>query len=110
MEILIDDNYCIITPFSPKLLREDVERLKYEINNNTNKKIGIDLSYVNESVIDFFELLKQMTNICLFNVQSDIFVLLTAMNYDKLTKIYISENDFKSSTRQLIKRNFQLVQ
>lgn len=109
MEIINNEEFCIITPLSPKILKEDVTRLRLEIGSFVDKKIGLNLLFVKECTIEFFELLMNFTNIELFNLQSDIFALMLSMNLDKLTKIYISEDDFKLSQHQLISRKFKLV-
>jgi hypothetical protein len=109
MEIIINDTHCIITPLSKKLTRNDVERLKQEIYSIDNKKIGLNLLCVNECTIEFFDLIKNIKNLGLFNINSDLFAILLSMNFDKVTKLYVCENDFIDEARQLLARKFQIV-
>jgi hypothetical protein len=112
MEIRSNRYTYIIAPLSEKLDRYEASRIEAEIKNES-REVAIDLNYVKDCSIEFIETLKKLTNtktIGIFNIPSDIFVLFNIMNVDKLVKLYVSELDFKSSQRQLINRQFKLVQ
>ena len=78
-----------------------------------NKEESEDNACKIEHVIsnEFFDRLKKLTNkeLGLFNIPSDIFVLLNVMDIDKTAKLYVSEMDFEEDLRQLINRKFALI-
>ena len=108
MEIKYIDKNCIITPLSPRLDKREVNRLISELAENNLSKIGLNLDFVKDCTIDFFENLKSK-EISLFNVPSDIFSLLNIMNYTKEFTIYANEIDFLDNKREIINRKFQIV-
>ena len=110
MEIKKSDKYCIITPLSPKLNAREAKRLSDELNCYSNFDIlGLDLSLVSDCTIEFIETIKGFGNVGLFNIQSDIFALLTSMNLDKSLKLFVSEIDFLNNSHRLINRKFSIV-
>ena len=109
MEIKIFNNTCIITPLSPLLDEREVKRLNMEINEYKNFKIGLDLSFVENCNIDFFESLNNIKNINLFNIPINIFSIINLMNLDKKISLYSSELDFIENKRQLLNRKFHLI-
>ena len=109
MEIKTSDNFCIITPFSPKLVEKEAKKLFAEILRNKNLKMGIDMSFVKECTIEFIDVLSKIGDIGLFNVTSDIFVLFNIMNVDKKINLFVSELDFKADKHQLLNRRFCLI-
>ena len=109
MEIKTSDNFCIITPFSPKLDKKEATKLFAEIIRNKNLKMGIDMSFVEECTIEFIELISQIGNIGIFNVTSDVFVLFNVMNVDKKINLFVNEIDFKADKHQLLNRKFCLI-
>ncbi len=109
MEIKTSDNFCIITPFSPKLDEKEAKKLFAEILRNKNLKMGIDMSFVKECTIEFIDVLSKIGDIGLFNVTSDIFVLFNIMNVDKKINLFVSELDFKADKHQLLNRRFCLI-
>lgn len=106
MEIRETEKYYIITPLSPKLSERESLKLEAEILNSSNKRVGIDLSFVQDCTIDFINRLVNHRNISLFNIPSDIFALLTSMNLDKTFALFVSEMDFTDNRHQLLNRKF----
>lgn len=109
MEINVKDNCYIITPLSPKLTHRETQRLNTELQNIENYKVALDMSLVKDCTFDFIEEIKNYKNISLFNINSDIFAILTSMNLDKKLKLFVSELDFLNDKHQLINRKFTLV-
>ena len=105
MEIRESEKYYIITPLSPKLGARESSRIGEEIAENT-KKIGIDMSFVQDCTIDFINQLVNFKNVSLFNISSDIFAILTSMNLDKSVPLFVSEIDFIDDRHQLLNRKF----
>ena len=111
MEIRENDKICIFTPLASMLDKNESKRL-FELLNSETRKIAIDLCNVNDCSIDFIFDLKDFLSgkkLGIFNIQSDIFVLFNTMNIDKIAELFVSEIDFISEKRQLLKRNFKLV-
>lgn len=109
MEIRENEKYCIITPLSPKLDFRQVSRIGEEINIRPYTQIGLDLSFVKDCTIDFIEGVKDLKNLSIFNIPSDIFAILNCMNLDKELDLYVSEEDFTSQKHRLINRRFSVV-
>ena len=108
MEINLSDKYCIIKPLSPKITKREAERLIDEAKNQ-EKNLAFDMSFVNDCTIDFIELARNIKNLSLFNINSDIFSLILSMNLDKKFKLFVSELDFLEDRHQLINRKFSIV-
>ncbi len=109
MEIKVFNNTCIITPLSPVLDEREIKRLITEIKEYKNFKIGINLSFVQNCNIKFFESIMNNKNINLFNIPINIFIIINLMNIDKKIKLFSSELDFIENKRQLLNRKFQLI-
>ncbi|MBR1776933.1 hypothetical protein IJ750_07670 [bacterium] len=109
MEISISDKYCIITPLSPKIQNSDIKRLSDIINQCKNFNIGLDMSTVKDCTIDFFENIRKFNNISLFNIPSDIFVILTIMKLDKTINLYVTKEDFIKSYHRVLTRNLKSI-
>jgi len=109
MEIINKDNYCIITPLSNKLDKRESSRLEEEIENNHNKQIGLDLSFVQDCTIEFIDTLVKIKNLSIFNIHSDIFTIFLSMNLDKTVNLFVSESDFIEKKHKLLNRKFRLV-
>ena len=107
MEIRESEKYCIITPLSPKLDERQTQRLISEIVSS-EKRVGIDMSYVKDCTIDFINRLTKL-NLSLFNIQSDIFALLLNMDMDKTWDLFVSEMDFTENKHRLLNRKFNIV-
>lgn len=108
MEIRESEKYYIVTPLSPKLGARESSRLEDEIVGN-NKRIGIDMSFVQDCTIEFINELVNLKNISLFNISSDVFAILTSMNLDKSVPLFVSELDFMNNKHRLLNRKFSLV-
>lgn len=109
MEIKIFNDTCIITPLSPLLDEREIKRINLKINEHKNFKIGVDLNFVQNCNISFFENITNKKNINLFNIPINVFAIINLMNLDKKIKLFSSELDFIENKRQLINRNFQLI-
>ena len=109
MEIRISEQFCILTPLSPKLGDYDTARLAEEIMKHPGFKIGLDLSYVNDCTVDFIDMIRSLKSIGLYNIPSDIFALLNIMDIDKTVGLYVSEADFKSEKHRLLNRKFSVI-
>lgn len=109
MEIITTNDSCIITPLSPKLDSREIQRITAEISSINTQKIGLDLKYVKECSAVFFNKLKKFNNLSIFNINSDIFALITLMNIDKALKIYVSELDFSENKRQILNRRLRVL-
>ncbi len=104
-----DYDFCrIITPLCLMLDKYETKRVKEELSN-IRKRVGIDMSYVKDCTIDFINELINIENISLFNISSDIFVLLINMNLDKKCQLYVSESDFIENKNQLLNRKLSLI-
>ncbi len=111
MEIRDNENICILAPMSSKLDRSQCLRLSERVLND-NRKIAIDLKFVQDCTIDFIETLKNISSIKkigIFNIPSDIFVLFNVMGIDKNLKLFVCEPDFEEDSRQLINRQFSVL-
>ena len=110
MEIRENSKVCILTPLVAKLDSYSIKRIFDRIGKES-RRVAIDMNYVQECSVEFFDRLKNLTNneLGLFNISSDIFVLLNVMDIDKTAKLYVSEMDFEEDSRQLINRKFALV-
>ncbi len=109
MEIKLADNCCIITPLSPKLTEYETSRLNEELQNIQDCRVALDMSCVNDCTIDFIDEIKQYRGMSLFNINSDVFAILTSMNLDKILNLFVSEMDFINDKHQLINRKFSIV-
>ena len=67
------------------------------------------MSCVNDCTIDFIDEIKQYRGMSLFNINSDVFAILTSMNLDKILNLFVSEIDFINDKHQLINRKFSIV-
>ena len=83
MEIKDNNKVCIITPLSPKLDKREALRLIKEFAST--RKLS------------------------LFNISSDMFVIINFFNLDKIFNLYVSELDFEEEKHQLLNRKFSLV-
>jgi anti-anti-sigma regulatory factor len=110
MEIRDNDKICIIAPLSAKLDKRKISKIISMVINE-KRNVALDLTYVQDCAIEFIEELKNLANkeLSIFNIPSDIFVLFNIMNVDKSIKLYVSEQDFKENSRQLINRQFAIV-
>jgi hypothetical protein len=111
MEIRETDNIYILTPLSPKMDKRETQRLFSNITIK-NKKIALDLAYVQDCTIDFLEKLKAFAldnEIGIFNIPSDLFTLFNFMGLDKSVGLFVSESDFVENARRLINRKFSVL-
>jgi len=113
MEIAENENYCFITPLSPKLDSRESTRI-FDILTNVNKnlKIGINLEYTHECSIEFIETIKSFSenrNIGIFNIPPEIFILFNICKLDKITDLYNLQSDFEDKKYKLINRNFSVI-
>ena len=109
MEITLKDNCRIITPLSQKLTDRETQRLSEELINCYEERTALDMSFVNDCTIDFIEEIRMHKGISLFNINSDVFAILTSMNLDKTLNLFVSEMDFINDRHQLINRKFSIV-
>jgi hypothetical protein len=109
MEINVKDNCYIITPLSSKLTKRETLRLNTELCNVQGFRVALDMSFVQDCTFEFIEEIKKYKNISLFNINSDIFAILTSMNLDKKLQLFVSEFDFMSDKHQLLNRKFTLI-
>ena len=109
MEIKETEKYCIITPLSPVMDLRQSSRIGSEIEIRPYSNIGLDMSFVKDCTIEFIEKIKSFKNLSLFNIPSDIFVMLNCMNLDKKLNLYVSEIDFEEKKHRLLNRNFCIV-
>ena len=61
---------------------------------------------------EFFNQIKEFAltrKLSLFNISSDIFVIINFFNLDKIFNLYVSELDFEEEKHQLLNRKFSLV-
>ena len=111
MEIRENDKLCIFAPLSAVLNKQESDRL-FENIRKDSRRVAIDLSFVTDCTIDFISSLlniAKVKDIGLFNISSDIFVLLNNMNVDKKVNLYVSELDFTENSRQLLNRKFSII-
>lgn len=108
MEIQTLQKHCILIPLSPKLDEYQVARLEEEIKTHPDLTVGIDLSFVEDCTIEFFEAVK-LLKAGIFNIHSDIFSLFNMMNLDKSVALYSTEEDFLLDRHRLLNRKFSVV-
>lgn len=110
MEIRENKNVCIIAPICSKLDKYKTQRILERVRKES-RHVAIDLGYVKDCTMDFIEGILTCANkdLGIFNIPSDIFVLFNVMNLDKFVKLYVSEMDFETSSRQLINRKFSII-
>ena len=110
MEIRENNKVCIIAPLSEKIDKTICKKIFSRIQAE-KRKVAIDLEYIQDFTIDFIESLRQCENrdLGLFNIPSELLVLLNNMNIDKSVRLYVSELDFEENTRQLINRKFAII-
>ena len=110
MEIKIVEKHCIITPLSPCLNEWELSRLIPELKKHSQFKIGLDLSFVQDCTFNFIEFLLNFKELNLFNIPSNIFVILNCMKLNNLLNLFVSEQDFLTSSHRLVMRDFYLVE
>ena len=108
MEIKTSQKFCIITPLTPKMDLRETARLMNEIQNFSDKTIGIDLSFVEDCTIEFIEAIKK-SKAGIFNIHSDIFSIFNFMNLDKCINLFNTEEDFMLNKRRLLNRKFCII-
>ena len=111
MEIRENNTHYILAPLSKKIDARESNRIFKEIEDE-QREIALDLNYVEDCSIDFYDKLKtlaQKKKIGIYNIPSDIFVILNTMQLDKYVNLYVSKLDFEENARRLINRNFALV-
>ncbi len=112
MEIKTSELFCILTPLSPKLDKREAARIFQEADSNKTKLIGLDLSFVQDCSIDFYEELSSFAKnsfIGLFNIPSEIFTIFNVMNLDKEVSLFVNEIDFKANKHRILNRKFCIV-
>lgn len=107
-----DDYENTIVYFDRQLLSDDeVLRLKtFLLKNSPSKRIAIDLGNIKIAHNCFFAMLKEFAaskKLSLFNIPTDVNLLLYLMNYNSYIKLYVNEMDFIDQKRELIYRNFR---
>lgn len=109
MEIKLSDKYCILAPTVKKIDAEESKLIENELSYYKEVKIALDMEAVQELTIDFIEKISKFTNLSFFNINSDVFALLTFMKLDKCLNLYVTEEDFVTGTHRVLSRNFTLV-
>ena len=109
MEIIENEDFCIITPLTYKLDARETTKILAEINTHPNKKIGLDLSMVIDCTNDFINQLNNIRNLSVFNIPSNIFVLFCIMQFDKSLNLFASKIDFIEDKRRILNRKFTLI-
>lgn len=112
MEIKTSELFCILTPLSPKLDKREAARLFHEAELNKAKIVGLDLSFVQDCTIDFYEELSNFAKksfIGLFNIPSEIFTIFNVMNLDKDVNLFVNEIDFKDNKHRILNRKFRIA-
>ena len=109
MEIVLKNNCRIITPLSSKLTDREAQRLSEELINCYEDRTALDMSFVQDCTNEFIDEISMHKGISLFNINSDVFAVLTSMNLDKTLKLFVSEMDFFADKHQLINRKFGIV-
>ena len=111
MEIRDNNSVYILAPLSPVLDKNEAKRVFFNLEQET-RRIALDLSYVVDCTADFFEALNEFSKkkeVSLFNITSDIFVLLNSLGLDRCIKLFVSELDFEENSREIVNRRFSLV-
>lgn len=112
MEITLSKHHCIIKPFAKKIDLRECKRILEAVADVRGNALGFDLSFVEECSFEFIDYLKNISSeieISLYNIPSDVFVLLSFMKLDKSVKLFVNEIDFKASSHQLIMRKFSVL-
>ncbi len=109
MEIITNNEYCIITPFAQKADKYEMERIYHTVSACHAKRVALNLGYVKDCTIDFLEGLGKIENISLFNIPSDIFVIINCMNLDRIFNLYVSKLDFINKKRRILNRKFSVI-
>lgn len=101
----------VVAPDSKELEAKEIRELKKTINGKKEMRIGLDMESVQSLKNGFLDLIKSEFNrqkISLFNLKSELFVLLSLLKYDKYVNVYADINDFVNDDRVLVKRNFKV--
>lgn len=109
MEIQLSDKYCILAPTTKKIGAEESKLIEKELSYYKGVKIAIDMEAVQEMTFDFIAKITKFANLSLFNINSDIFTLLTFMKLDKCLNLYVTKEDFITDSHRVLSRNFRLV-
>ena len=113
MTILMQFNQTIYKKEIVFLINEnfvdDMLMLKIIKNIPSNKKIGLDMSNVQN--VDSPILIKYLleNKIKLFNLQSEVLTYFSLILKDGFLKSFISYSDFSENKRELIKRHFLIA-
>ncbi len=92
-EKIIDDNFC--------------EKILNKIQNN--KKIGLDMTKVQDICSQKFISCLINNKFRLFNLQSELLAYLAIVLKDGFLKSYINYEDFSKNKRELIKRHLLIT-
>ena len=109
MEIKFLHKTCIITPLTSMLDKHESMRIMEEIKKIKNAKFGLNLQYVDDCTIDFFDVIKNINNIGIYNINANVFTLLNIMNFDKYINLYTTEDDFVNNTFRLVNRKLKIA-
>lgn len=115
MDIIFSENNsnCILCPISDEVSLELVLRMEEILKGlPINKSLALNLKNIGVICVEFLDFLKEFSpqkQISLFNLQSEVFVVLNLTKYDKFANIYLSDIDFNERKREMLNRRFSLL-
>ena len=113
MKIKDVNDVCIIDIGKESISSSDVDKLKNIINKKAHhKRIGLNFAntfFVDYAFWDFLEKEFFTQKISVFNLNTELFLSLFISGYDKVTNIYMNEEDFKFNKRIIVNRRFKLL-
>lgn len=106
-----DDKSRIVYVCAPCMSWLALFKLKLFILFHKDFRIAFDMKNVIHIKEDFFNVLKMFSGenkLSIFNMHSDIMVLMMLRSFDKNVDIYADETDFYANSRALVNRKFKV--
>ncbi len=102
------NNTCIIDIHADRISIEILAELKKTISLiGSSKRIAVNLSNISYIGNEFGEFLNEY-KVALLNPMLNVCILMFLMKYDKVSDLFVSEEDFFQNKRSLVKRSFRL--
>lgn len=109
MKIKVVQNTCIANIGEQEPLH--IDKIKSLIEQAQGRRVAIDFGQVvtlGQEFLDFVKNNIRKGQLALYNVNSDLYVLMFIMNMDKYLNYYMSENDFLNDKQCIVNRKLRL--
>jgi hypothetical protein len=107
------ENICIIVIEGNTISDTELTELEqFSKQKGLKIRIGIDLGNVKTVKAGFLEFLHRASlkkKVSIFNVNSDIYLMLFVMHYEQYTEIYLDERDFRMEKRNIVYRRLKIL-